>query len=446
MKEKEEARELPFPIRFLREKEEAKKLEETRKQQIAKMEIAREREEARKLEDVRKQEIVKKEEARKQEEVRKLEYAKKQEEAKREEDKPIKLLDARSRDDTVSSRRHENAAKGLEKRKNLAQNEVEIRTLHGRLIEEIKKCPPSLEEIKTILMKGADINFLDKKFQSHTLLMTAIAYQNDHIAEYLLNHGANPLVENIYGEIASDFAACNSSIYTLLRKRERELRLELLSPSEKYSLLLQDYICSSDAKLQQIEEYLALGAEIDYQNLDGSTALMISVEAHNVLIVEYLLKNGANPFLKNKYGKTAKFLSSRNDEFFQLLKGYEFLFAAIEDNHFMMNALLKADKSIIDFQGKDGYTALLIATELGAQETIEFLLEQGADAAITCDDGKGIMELTNDESILALFLQEQEEDVVDENFEAPKRYSFFDYLNKFESSSDDIKECEQYPL
>ncbi|MBA2710757.1 MAG: ankyrin repeat domain-containing protein [Tatlockia sp.] len=303
---------------------------------------------------------------------------------------------------------------------------TKIRELHKSLEAELKKSPPSLAVIKLILMGGADINYFDNDYYFYTPLMTAIIHQNDYIAEYLLNQGANPLLENIYGEIASDLSARNSSIYILLQKREKELRLEVLSPSEKYSLLLQDYVSLFDAKAKKIDEYLALGADIDYQNLDGYTALMIAVEEQNVRIVEYLLKNGSNPFLKNKYGKTAKFLANRNDEIFQIIKGYEFLFAAIEDDLFMMSALLRADPNIIDFQGKDGYTALLITTEQGSKESVDFLLMQGADTTITCDDGKGAIELTSDESIIALFLQTQDEEFFDDDFEVSQNlYSFF---------------------
>ncbi|MBA2651596.1 MAG: hypothetical protein H0U73_04935 [Tatlockia sp.] len=300
-----------------------------------------------------------------------------------------------------------------------------IRELQEKLIKEIKESPANLQAIRSCLLKGADIDYHDDADYLYTPLMIAVALQNDHVAEYLLMQGANPLVENSYGEIASDLVSRNSSIFVLLKKKEQEVRIETLTTVEKYSLLLQDYVCSSDAKLQKIDDYLALGANIDYQNQDSSTALTLALDAQNYRIAEYLLKNGANPFLKNIHGKTAKNFVSRHEAIFQIIKGYEFIFAVTNSDLFMMRELLTADKTIIDFQGMDGYTALLIACELSDKDIVQFLLEEGADSTLTRDDGQGVDDLIGDEAIRDLFFQGQDIIVSSGCIEAPKGKSSF---------------------
>ena len=45
--------------------------------------------------------------------------------------------------------------------------------------------------------------------------------------------------------------------------------------------------------------------DLDYQNIDGMTALMLAARYGNVEAVDLLLKNGANPMVKNYRNETA---------------------------------------------------------------------------------------------------------------------------------------------
>ncbi|MBA2648779.1 MAG: ankyrin repeat domain-containing protein [Legionella sp.] len=162
------------------------------------------------------------------------------------------------------------------------------------------------------------------------------------------------------------------------------------------SSLLLDYVCGFDVKV---------GAEINYQNDKGYTALMFALDMQNDRIAEYLLTSGANPLLKNRHNKTARSLVSRNSQICQILKGYELLLATMEGNLSAMKALLITDNNIIDFQGNKGYTPLLIAVELGFIKVIRYLLTLNPNLEITCEDGRGVFELVNNNLIKSLLLQ-----------------------------------------
>lgn len=185
----------------------------------------------------------------------------------------------------------------IEAEKREVYKKMELDHLNKELIEEVKKYDASTSKIKELLWEGAEIDYPCPEDGS-TALMFATELQNERIVDCLLKQGANPLVTNFWGEIASDLIPSNSSIYARLKKREKECRFEFLPKKDKYSLLLQEYICEPIVKMQKIDEFLALGADVNYQRLDGSTALIIAADDQNERVVEYLLRNGANPFLK----------------------------------------------------------------------------------------------------------------------------------------------------
>ena len=61
------------------------------------------------------------------------------------------------------------------------------------------------------------------------------------------------------------------------------------------------------------------GADVNAQNKEGSTALMVACNVNNIEIVSYLLENDANPRLTTKKNLTA-FKITTNDIIKDLLK------------------------------------------------------------------------------------------------------------------------------
>jgi ankyrin repeat protein len=280
-----------------------------------------------------------------------------------------------------------------EKEKNLKYketNEGRQRALHDM---------PCTSTIRFQLDVGADINYQDH--HGYSGLMIAVNQRDDHIAEYLLKLGADPLLRNKYGELASDMVSRDSPIYQLLKRTERAAELENFSPRERYSKMLLDYMGSFEIRAKNIDEYLEFGADINFQDAGGFTVLMLAVDKENERIAEYLLKRGANPLLRNLKGKSARDYSSRNSGIFELLKGYELILLTLADNLVGLQMLLNTDRSIIDFRHHFfGYTALLFAVEKGLLRLVKFLLSQGADISITRIDGDTVFDLAENDEIL----------------------------------------------
>ena len=207
------------------------------------------------------------------------------------------------------------------------------------------------------------------------------------------------------------FAACHTNTSTdeiidFTKEKEQIVELQDASNTKNYSEQLLEYVQKGDdVRIKRIDNLLALGSDINYQDSEGFSPLMYAVDSNNERISEYVLICGANPFLKNKSGNTAITLTSRNTGIYKIIKGYELLAHTSAGNLSGIKSLLNADNSIIDFQRRDGYTPLLIATELGLREIVGYLLSRRPNLEITLKDGKGIFDLVRDQTIERLLKQ-----------------------------------------
>lgn len=196
---------------------------------------------------------------------------------------------------------------------------------------------------------------------------------------------------------------------------------------QKLNRDLSELVQKFDATTRRVQSLLSEGASINCQTDDSKyTPLMLALDASNERLAEYLLANGANPLIKNKRGETARSFVSRNSPIYSTLKGYELLSLAMNNNLTSLHAikmLLNTDISIVDFQGKDGSTAILIAVEQNWVELIEYILSKNPDLLITRDDGKGVLDLASNETITKMlvkhinankFLEEDAEKIFDD--------------------------------
>ena len=163
-------------------------------------------------------------------------------------------------------------------------------------------------------------------------------------------------------QTTNTFVACHTNTSTeeiidLTKEKEPIIKLQDAPNTKNYSEQLLEYVQKGDdVRIKRIDALLALGSDINYQDSEGFSPLMYAVDSNNERIAEYVLNCGANPFLKNKSGNTAKTLTLRTSEIYKIIKGYELLAHTSAGNLSGIKSLLNADNSIIDFQGRDGYT------------------------------------------------------------------------------------------
>ena len=210
---------------------------------------------------------------------------------------------------------------------------------------------------------------------------------------------------NSFIEFIESLPACPSNINMekLLEEKKRLsiIHSEKLEKEKKQrSIRLRSRAKEFDTKIEEIAELIHEGVDIDYQpNPSDNTPLMLAIDCQNERVAEYLLNKGANPFIKNKMGDTARNLLQRESPLNNTIKGFELIYATMNNDLEAVKVLVNNDDNIINFQGQGGYTALLIAVEQGNIQITEFLLAHNPNVSATCDDGRGLEELATDENM-----------------------------------------------
>lgn len=128
-----------------------------------------------------------------------------------------------------------------------------------------------------------------------------------------------------------------------------------------------------------VEMLLNAGADPNFQDHNGNTALMFAMQDGNQEIVKLLLANVANPNIQNKRGNTA-------------------LMGAIYYGKDAVVPLLIEYGAHINLKNKDGDTALIIAAGKGNSNSVRLLLENSADKTITNNGGKTALDIAKEKN------------------------------------------------
>lgn len=101
------------------------------------------------------------------------------------------------------------------------------------------------------------------------------------------------------------------------------------------------------------------GADINAQDKDGSTALILASDKGHEAVVRLLIDKGAGVNAQNKDGSTALILAS-------------------EKGHAAVVRLLINRGADVNAQNKDGLTALTLASDKGYEAVVQLLVDNGA--------------------------------------------------------------------
>ena len=335
------------------------------------------------------------EQARKFEEAKKLEEAKQlqleeQEKKQQEANEQKRIRDEHLKNEQLKSK---------------------IKYASEKLLSEAAKFDATTSRISELLAEGADINYQDEK-NKFTALMCALDAQNERIAEYLINLGADTELRNAYNKCAVDIVSRNSAIYRLLVPEDST---QIASASSSTVTPTASSVVKSSPNIELLNEInndnlediikfkrlLKEGTSIDYQDEEGCSLLMHAVNKKKSDIAEFLLNKGASPLLRNKDDEIASELVSRGSLLYSILKGYELIHAAKDGQLSQVKFLLK-DLSLLNFQGLGGYTPLLIAIRESHVEVVAFLLQHAPDLDVVTKDGKDAFKLATNSAIVDL--------------------------------------------
>lgn len=172
----------------------------------------------------------------------------------------------------------------------------------------IKLCEAGkLDQVKCVLEKGINPNCEDGL--AATPLIVAADNGNLEMVRLLLDHGANVNFANSFGETALMIAAREAHLEMV--KELFAKKADIHARDNKGNTLLSYLICNSRLKkkydihlLDTIAFFLLRKIDINVQNENGNTALMIAVNKKYMKVVKLLVWVGADRSIVNNYGQT----------------------------------------------------------------------------------------------------------------------------------------------
>ena len=159
--------------------------------------------------------------------------------------------------------------------------------------------------------------------------------------------------------------------------------LMIISPQKKAQMLIEEIQKEGAANLDFVNDLIQLGADLDWQDEEGSTALHICAGNNHLKIARMLIDAGADVNIQDEYGWTALHWCAR----FNSLRLARMLIEAGAD---------------VDIQTEKGWTALHWCGLRNHPEIARMLIDAGADKTIQDDDGKLPYELAETEELKEL--------------------------------------------
>jgi ankyrin repeat protein len=275
--------------------------------------------------------------------------------------------------------------------------------------------------VKVLVSRGADVNahdnngytamrlavagehyeiaqFLwDSVADKHKALMTAIEQGHSEVIKFLIEKGTDADTNGVL--LVKALKNQNSAIADLLLEKNANVNAQ---DEDGDSALM---VAVSLGYPKTVRYLLAKGADVNHKNRSNVTALMESVRSqflyflnNRLEIVQALLDAGADISIKDgAYGETALMMAVENGNFdivnLLLAKGadkreitnnYHIFSAAIGNGKLKEAIDLGAD---INIRSENGYTALMDFAARGSDEIVDSLLAFGADVNVRDKDG-----------------------------------------------------------
>lgn len=260
----------------------------------------------------------------------------------------------------------------------------------------------SVEIIELLLKHKNGMMLLDEpsKCTGNTPLHMAAEYRKTAAVKILLKHGADPSKKS--NGMSPIFIAIQNDSHDIV---ELFLQHNVNPNTNCYKEIAPLHVAAALNQLTIAETLLKYGAYINKTTTDmnGLAPLHVAVNNANLDFVLFLLKQGANPNQTSENsGQTPLYLAAINaqeniaqaliklgasvsqGDYDQILP----IHCAVAANSLnLIKLLLNQNPSHINARMSSGFTPLFLAARVGNVESLQFLLSQGADPAITSHNG-----------------------------------------------------------
>jgi len=218
-----------------------------------------------------------------------------------------------------------------------------------------------IDLVKLLIQNGADVNAKNK--DAKTILFLALKTLNKDLIELLIQNGAdvNTPIGDGYTILMLVVLGSSKEGLKKITKEKSDLDSEVIK--EKMALL---------SSVKFLKMLIQNGADVNTQDKNGFTALMLAVAIGHSNMVEFLIHNGAKVNTQYKYGATA-------------------LINAIGHKHADIVKILIKNGADVNAQDEHGLTALMYVVMKSHASMVEFLIKNGAD--VNAQDKNGVTAL-----------------------------------------------------
>jgi ankyrin repeat protein len=217
----------------------------------------------------------------------------------------------------------------------------------------------SVEIVKLLVEKGANVNVSDPHSGDFTPLYYAVYYRKVELVRLLISKGA---------DVNAKFAGNRTAIFESLEVENCEIFKILLASGADINIKdntrgsLLSWAFTEEIATSLIEK----GLVVNDKNSFGDTPLHFAAGGDNAKVVEVLIENGADPNAVNNNGETPLFRAHKKE----------------------IAALLIAFGANVNLQDNDGETPLFRRCyNPDSIDIIQLLINEGADVNITNHEG-----------------------------------------------------------
>jgi ankyrin repeat protein len=248
----------------------------------------------------------------------------------------------------------------------------------------------NLDAVRTLLDRGADVNARES-YKGQTALMWAAAERHPQVVKLLLERGAD----------------------WKIRSTDKETRLPRLSAASSVTPLARGgfpalLYAAREGDIETGQVMLDKAVDINYGDVDNTTALTVSILNKQYSFAKFLLDRGANPNVVDAFGRTALYalMDMRNEDWTALplrkaddpLPSIDLLKVLLAHKPDVNAALNKPLPGKSGMDGGDttlgaGTTPLMRAARSGDGPAMRLLLEAGADPKLMTREGNNALML-----------------------------------------------------